>query len=504
MTGIDIAVIALYAGAVLALGAVAARSGGVRDGRDERDGRSDDWMLAGRSLPTWAAMLSLTATELSAATFIGVPHAAYVGDWSYLQLAVGALLGKALLARFAYPRFRALGIVTVYGFLGERFGAGAQRAAALCFVAGRTLASGARLFIAALALAAAAGWSLEWSIIGCGLVCAVYTTAGGLRAVVWTDVLQAAVLLTGATILAGLLSLEAGGLTALLAWGAEADRTEVWQAPPWIALGSATPIGSALLGGLFLTLATHGTDHDMAQRLLAVRSDRGGPRALWGTALLNFPLTALFLLIGTGLAMHYAQPGVPPPSDPDRVVAIFALEALPAGARGLLFAGLFAAAMSSLDSAVCAIATTWAADIAPRGASGGDPVIRRRSLTAAAGVVLAALAVAAYHRALSSSDHPPALGLVEVALSSMTVLYGGLLGIFALGLLTRRAVPTGAVVLGLAAGALVGLGLFLHPVSMGGVWVAWVWWVPSGAVAAVAATAIATALSDRIASGRVG
>jgi SSS family transporter len=486
VTVLDIGVLALYALAVLGLGGAAASA----SRRPSRAGH--DWALAGRSLPTWAVATSMVATELSAATFIGVPHAAFTGDWSYLQLAFGALVGKAVLARWVIPRYHALEVVTVYGFLGDRFGSTAQRAAAVCFVAGRTLASGARLFIAALALSVAAGWSIELSIVGCGALCAVYTRAGGLRAVVWTDVLQAGVLLAGAGVLAALLAREAGGAVALWDWGTANGHTRIGHTSPWLALSDSTALATAVIGGLCLTLATHGTDHDMAQRLLATRSGRAGGRALWTSAWLNFPLTALFLFIGTGLAAHYASPGVSPPSDPARVVSLFAMESLPAGLRGLLFAGLFAAAMSSLDSAVCAIATAWHTDVARR--PDEQPVDERRlrstSLLASAGIVVAAVAVAAYHRALAASDHPPALGLVQVALSSMTVLYGGLLGIFAVGLFTRWSVSQAGVVAGLASGATVGLALFLHPLFTGAPIVAWTWWVPIGAATAATVTGL--------------
>jgi len=483
LTALDVGVLAIYALAVLVIGAFAARSlgSGAAAGGDE-------WTLAGRSLPTWAALVSLIATELSAATFLGVPHAAYTGDWSYLQLAVGALAGKWLLARWVYPRYRERRVITVYGFLGERFGVAARRAAALCFVAGRVLASGARLFIAALAVSVAAGWSLEPSIVACGAICTLYTRAGGLRAVVWTDVLQGAVLLAGALLLAAAVVASVGGIGPILAWGSETGRMQIWHFPPPLALADSRALGSAVLGGLFLTLATHGTDHDMAQRLLATRSGSGGSRALFGSGWLNFPLTALFLFIGTGLALHDASPGVEPPADSARVVATFAIQSLPSGARGLLFAGLFAAAMSSLDSAVCAIATAWTTDVAPGTGSGGrgDDRLRRSSLWSAVGVVGAALAVAAYHRALAHSDHPPALGLVEIALSSMTVLYGALLGIFGVGLLTRWRIPAAGVVTALAAGAVTGLALFLHPLWTGAPRIAWTWWVPLGALVTTA------------------
>ncbi|MDJ0869933.1 MAG: hypothetical protein QNK03_27825 [Myxococcota bacterium] len=476
MGALDFAAIGLYAIAVLAIG--------VRAGRGHA--AAGDWLLAGRSLPSWAAALSLVATELSAATFIGVPHAAYTGDWSYLQLALGALAGKAWLAARVIPLYHARGVVTVYGLLDERFGPRTRRAAALCFVGGRLLASGVRLFIAALAFATVTGWSIEAAIVACGAVAALYTRQGGLRSVVWTDVLQGALLVVAAALAAGGLGLRAeGGWPGIWGWAAEAERTRVLHLDPLWSLADARPLLTAVAGGFFLTLATHATDHDMVQRLLATRDGRAGGRALWGSALANFPLTALFLALGTGLAFFYATSPGYDISDGERIFPLFALHELPAGARGVVFAGLFAAAMSSLDSALCAISATWVVDVRP-----GPKAERARRLHRVAPIVTAllvgaALAMAAYHRATSAANEAGGFGLVQVALSAMTVLYGGLLGVFGFAVLSKRRVPDGTALAALAVGAAAGIALFLHPVLLGRTWIAWAWWIPIAAAGAV-------------------
>jgi SSS family solute:Na+ symporter len=485
MSSLDLSVIAAYAVLVVAVGLRASRP----------HANAAELQLAGRGLPTWAVLLSLAATELSAATFLGVPHAAYAGTWAYLQFAFGALLGKLVLSRWVIPLYHRLGVVTVYGFLGDRFGPHTRRSAALCFTAGRVLASGVRLFIASLAFAEVTGWRIEAAIAACGLLSALYTWSGGLRAVVWTDVLQSAVLAAGAgAMLVALVAGVDGGLGGLLAWAQEHGRARIFHASPLLSLSDSRPFLVALAGGFFLTLATHGTDHDMVQRLLATRSGAAGARALFGSALLNFPLTALFLAIGTGLACFYAQPPGYDISDAGRIVPLFALHELPSGVRGLLFAGLFAAAMSSLDSAICAIATTWVTDVAPRPATGGRPAARMRaaSLLAAGALVGAAWLMSAYHASLSGAPaEGPALSLVELALSAMTILYGGLLGVFGLGFLWRRRGSDRSAVAGLAGGGIVGLALFLHPVVLGRTAIAWTWWIPLGAAVAFAIAAIA-------------
>ncbi|MBW2273620.1 MAG: hypothetical protein JRG96_10135 [Deltaproteobacteria bacterium] len=493
MSAFDYTVIALYGALVLAIG--------LRVGR--RHGDAEDLLLARRSLPTWAVLCSMVATELSAATFIGVPHAAYVGDWSFLQLAFGALLGKLAVATLVIPLYHRLGLVTVYGLLEERFGPHSRRAAAAAFVAGRLMASGVRLFIAALAFATVSGQPIESAIAISGVAAGAYTLAGGIRSVVWTDVAQGAVFVLGAgALLVALNAGPGGGLGEILSWADAEHRSRIFYWTPWISLSNARPFAVGVIGGFFLTLATHSTDHDMVQRLLTTRDGAAGGRALFGSALLNFPLTLLFLVIGTGIAF---QTSVAPPaydiSDAARILPTFALHELPSGARGLVFAGLFAAAMSSLDSAICAIATTWVVDLSPVSPSRAG-VSRRIRIAAAITTLLliaAALAMAAYQRALSASgDGGPALNLVEFALSSMTILYGGLLGVFAVAVLGRRAGSDRSALIGLAAGCSAGLALFLHPLLLGEVVIAWTWWIPISAALAASITLLGGRRRDRL------
>jgi SSS family solute:Na+ symporter len=474
---IDYVIIGLYGLAVLGVGYATGR----------RSTSSQDLLLGRRSFPVWAVLLSMVATELSAATFIGVPEASYTGTWSYLQFAFGALLGKLVLARFVIPLYHRLDIVTVYGLLGLRFGNDTQRAAAGAFAVGRILASGVRLFIAALAFASVSGQSIELAIAFCGVIAVAYTRVGGIRSVIWTDVLQGGIFVLAALSLLVFLQLDVpGGLPAILSWAGENERSHVFGLDPFFSMTSTLPFGTAFFGGLFLTLATHATDHDMVQRLLTTRDGRSGGRALIGSALLNFPLTAIFLLIGTGIA--YAtllEPGSWGASSSERILPLFALHELPAGARGLVFAGLFAAAMSSLDSAICAIASTWVVDIFPRPASGHDDDrglvrrMRRISDVTGAVLILAAIAIALYYQHLKAADS--GITLVEFALSAMSILYGGLLGVFARGIVSERPASDRAGVLGLIAGGSLGLVLFLQQPLFGEIFVVWTWWIPIAA-----------------------
>jgi len=272
-----------------------------------------------------------------------------------------------------------------------------------------------------------------------------------------------------------------GGLPELFEWGADQGRTQIFHMDPLFSLSNGRTLGTALLGAFLLTLATHATDHDMVQRLLTTRTGAGGGRALLGSALLNFPLTLLFLLIGTGLAHFYSAAPDYSVADSERILPLFALHELPNGLRGLLFAGLFAAAMSSLDSAICALATTWSHDIAPA-RTASPPSLRRirgNSLVLTLLLTASAVGMANYHRLLISRGTD--LNLVEFALSSMSILYGGLLGVFALGMTTRGRGSPASVLAGLLIGASAGLLLFLQPLLFDSVRVGWPWWIPISA-----------------------
>ena len=507
MQPVDWAIMGLYGLVVLVIG--------WRVGRGHQT--TGDFVLGGRRIPAWAVFLSLVATELSAATFIGTPHGAYQGSWSYLQFAFGALVGKLVVGVWFIRLYYRLDLVTVYGLLGHRFGPRSQLCAAWFFLVGRVLASGARLFIASLAFATVTGLPMEVSILAAGTLAGTYTLAGGIRAVIWTDVLQGFVFLVAAVAtLAVLFMTLDGGAGALWGTALAAGKLDVFGFPPLIEagtpvadvwsglgaawegfvaryLGSGTAFVTAFIGGLFVTLAAMGTDQDMVQRLLTARSSRKGAGALMLSGLTNFPLVALFLLIGTGIWAWYHSdlgPGpVPfPIDDAKQVFPFFVLHQMPTGLRGLVFTGLFAAAMSSLDSAVNALATTWVSDVR-RPAAGVGAMRATRGATLVFTLLLmgAALFCASYFERRSEAAEPGGgISLVEFALAAMAVVYGGLLGGFLVALMTPRRGTDGTVLLGMIVGGAVGMLLFLQPyyIPDGGVIVAWSWWIPIGALIA--------------------
>ena len=472
---------------------------GWRTGRGHQT--TDELFLGGRRIPAWAAFLSMVATELSAATYIAVPAAAYGGDWAYLQFAFGALAGKVVLGVWFIRRYHAMGLVTVYGFLQQRFGRGVELLASWFFLVGRLFASGSRLFIGALAFATVTGQPMVPSILMAGLVAGIYTLSGGIKAVIWTDTLQGAVFIFAAVTALVVVLGETGGLGEVWTTAESADKTQVFHFPDlggptaaeiWDALlgnyiTRASAFLVALFGGFFLTLASHGTDQDMVQRLLTTRTGNKGAMALIGSAITNFPLSALFLFLGTSLWVFY-RPDSPDPwtaydiSDSGRIFPVFVLHEIPAGIRGLIFAGLFAAAMSSMDSALNSLATTWVVNIRRNAQVSPEERLRMtRRATVVLGLLLigAALGCVAWAQAMKASG----FGLLDVALGSMTILYGGLLGAFLVGMMTERG-SQGSVMAGMLASGCLGLVLLFQPLYTDGakVVVAWPWWIIIGTV----------------------
>jgi SSS family transporter len=445
MTTLDWLIILLYALLLVALGWRASR--GV--------GTAVSHLRADRSLPAWAVVFSVLATEISAATYVGVPEAGYKGSWSYLQYAFGNLLGKWVLATVVIQLYWRLDLSSAYGFLRQRVGPLSQLTAAWSFLAGRLVASGVRLYIAALAFSAATGFSMPLAILTMALLSTVYTWFGGLRAVVATDVAQGAIFLVGAlgALVVGLSAIDAPlGALAGEVWREGKAQVFFWSAgdAPWWT--STQPFPMAALGGFLLVLATHGTDQENVQHMLNTRSARSSSRSLLASALFTFPIVMLFLSVGSMLWLYHRHVAVSAydPAQSPSIFPNFIVHALPSGVRGLAFAGLFAAAISSLGATLNATATIWISDI--RGRAGLDTGRgEARRLNVVFGVLLCAVGLFFWRWSQGKDD-----GLVEIALSAMTLLYGGLLGGFLCALLYKRRGSDRGVALGMGAGVLIG------------------------------------------------
>jgi SSS family transporter len=418
---VDLAIIAVYLVGVTVLGAVL--------GGKQRTAR--DYFLGGRGLPWWAICFSVVATETSALTVISLPATAYTGDFWFLQLAMGYIIGRAAIAIVLLPRYFRGELVTAYALLEERFGPLARRFASIIFMVTRTLADSVRMFAAAIPVKLITGIPYWAAIVVSGVVTVAYTYIGGLAAVVWVDVVQMGIYLFGGiAALYVLLQLVPGGWDAIADVGRETGKFTVlhldgsFAEPRWILTG--------LVGGAFLSMASHGVDHLIVQRLLAASSLRNAQKALLGSGVIVFLQFTLFLLVGVGLFAWYGGRSF---ATPDEIFPRFILESLPAGLSGLVVAGILAAMMSTVASTLNSLSSALANDVvAPLAKRHDDASLLRlgRKLTLFWAAVLVGGAVLFQ---FIQQGTP----VVVIALQIASFTYGGLLGGFLLGVVSRKA-----------------------------------------------------------------
>jgi SSS family transporter len=442
MNPIDLAVIAVYVAGCTALGAyLGARSQGLKG-----------YFLGERDIPAWALMISIVATETSTATFLSVPGVAYGGDFTFLQLAFGYLLGRVVVATVLLPAYFRGTILTAYQLLKDRFGGPTRTTASILFLVARSLGDGLRLFLAATVLRHLTGWSTETAIVVVAAITVVYTFLGGMKAVIWTDVIQFSVYILGALVA---LLILAGRLP-----GGWAELVDTARAHGKFRLLDFTPdptrpftFWAGLIGGLVLNTATHGADQMMVQRYLSARSQRQAATALVASGLIILAQFAFFLLIGVSLWVFYREfppsRGAGPPGGgfarSDEVFSYFIVHYLPTGVLGLVIAAVFSAAMGTLAGSLNSSAATIVNDLyRPLTGRADEAHLVRvsRVLTAAWGAVLTAVAFGA--RRLEDN-------VVNNALTIAGFASGILLGLFLLGILTRR-VGQGAALAGVLAG----------------------------------------------------
>ncbi|HUO10265.1 MAG TPA: sodium:solute symporter [Phycisphaerae bacterium] len=502
--GIDWAVVGAYFAIVTLVGFLAKREGGTKE-----------YFLGNRSMPTWAVAVSLVATMLSVVTFIGVPAAAFAGDISYLILNVGGFIAVFIVGLLFVPRLYRAGTVTIYGYLAQRFGLGAQLAVSGAFIVGRFLSSGARLFAAALPLclllfgAKAPTFSqLVLAICLIGIVGTVYATAGGVRAVVWVDVIQF-VIVVGTAILSicmllSRMHMSAGDIVDALVHSPNGNKLHLVD----LSLDPLKPytLWAAIFGISFLNAAAFGVDQDLAQRFLITKSASRGTISVIASQFISIAVVSLFLCIGLLLYIFYTPEIVGrvhlPPETPANVYPWFLINELPVGLCGLAIAGFFAIAQGSLDSAMNALASSIVADFyIPLRKRAGHEVAEgkasKRTVALVGGMMcLFAIFCAAIY-------DPEAHTLLDFVQGLMTFALAGMLGVFLTALFTTRGNSV-SVIFALLAGALTILILqdwpmkhwtsFLlgRPITL-----AWPWWTPIGTIVSFAVCVAAPPGSPR-------
>ena len=460
----DALVLGAYLAATLAVGVLV--------GRGSKG--ADDYFLGSRAVPWWAVLLSIVATETSTVTFLSIPGIAYVGggNLTFLQLALGYIVGRVLVVLILLPQYFRGRILTAYEVLGQRFGPRIKKLASLLFMATRTLADGLRLYLTALVLSKVADLEISTSVLVMGVVTVVYTSLGGMKAVVWTDCLQFFVYIGGALLAAWvLIDRIPGGLEECIVRGREHGKF-LWFDPALV-FDRPFTFWAGIVGGAFLTLGTHGVDQMMVQRYLSARGVRPAGWALSISGIVVFLQFLLFLLIGVGLFVFYRR--FPPDvafTKSDEVFIQFMVDHLrrPPGVLGIVLGALLAAAMStlssSLNSSACALAGDFLQPWFSRRAGFSRSLWWTKGLVVLFGVLQVIVA-------LSGPLWTDAV--VNRVLSIAGLTTGITLGVFLLGNFVRRADEATAIIAFLA-----GLCIVLCVALM--TKIAWSWYAPIGSL----------------------
>lgn len=496
----DIGIIAAYFVLIATIGIVA--------GRRERS--LDDFALGGRNIPWWAVAASVIAAETSAATFLGAPVEGFAKQsFAYVQLTLGLVIGRWLVGRLFLKTYFDHRVTTVYDYLGVRFGPRTKKAVSALFLIMRTLASGTRLFIPSLVMVLA--WRLFFqsggrtvavvaeetlapyaiAIVVLLAATAAYTVRGGIKAVIWTDVIQATLMLASAGVAVWFLLKDIGGLGPLLERVPKLSRADGWFVTgfegttargSWemvhFILTADYTLFSAVLGATVLNLAVFSADQDMVQRLLTASDPAKARRSLMTAAVADIPIAALFTFIGILLFAHFDINPTHKPAATSDIFGAYILNELPVGVRGLVLAGVFATAMGSLSAALNALATSAASDwVLPLLRARGpvppqQEVAVARAMTAVFSVLLCVVAVAFAQAKVAD----PTLRIIPIVLGIAAFIVGPMFGIFLLGVATRkRGSDTGnlvALACGLATTSVLGLNQ----------WVAFTWLALIGAI----------------------
>jgi SSS family transporter len=471
LSRLDFAIIALYLAGITLFG--------LRFRKKQRTLR--DYFLAGRDIPWWAIALSIVAAETSTLTIISIPGLAYDTNLTFLQVIMGYVLGRAVISFLLLPHYFRGDLYTAYELIERRFGRGLRSLTAGLFLLTRAAAEGVRVYAVSIVVSIALGTGEVASIAIITALTVIYTFEGGLAAVIWTDVVQTAIYVGGTLIgVLTIVHLVPGGWSAIHAAAAAAGKLQVFDFSR--SLSIPYTFWAGVIGGTFFTTASHGTDQLIVQRLLAARSQKQSVTALLSSGVAVLFQFALFLVVGIMLWAYYRVPSAVF-GKPDRIYPTFIVTRMPHGISGLLIAAILAAAMSNLSAALNALSSSAIMDCYARLRPKADEKTKMRLSRLATlvwALVLFGLALIALHKVGR---------VVEVGLQIASVAYGALLGVFLLGVLTRRANQRGAVV-GMLCGFAVELYLWL------GTQVPWTWWVMIGTAVTFGLGYIASFLSQ--------
>ena len=430
---------------------------------------SKDFFLGGKNLPWIVAMFSIVATETSVLTFISIPGIAYRGNWLFLQLAIGYIIGRILVSVFLLPQYFNLGVTSIYEVLGKKFGSEIQKVASGVFLITRILADGIRFLATAVIVQVVTGWSLPMAVFIIGIVTLIYSLLGGIRTIVWIDSFQFILYLFGGliTIFYILINMDIrDGETFSTLYSANKltflNFTGDLFTDPYLFI-------TAVIGGTFLSFSSHGADYMMVQRVLGTRDLASGRKAMIGSGFFVFLQFAVFLLAGSLIYSYMG--GVPIAKD--REFSTFIVEHLPVGLKGLLLAGILSAAMSTLSSSINSLASSTINDW-----FGGEATLQKSQ------VVSLIWAVILIGIALIFDEGDTAIVVMGLQIASFT--YGGLLGLFLLSKFDQS-FHTASLIVGLISSCLIVF--YLKQIGL-----AWTWFI----LVSVTVNIMVTMILDRV------
>jgi solute:Na+ symporter, SSS family len=456
LNSLDFAIISLYLVGITLFG--------LRFRKRQRTLR--DYFLASREVPWWAIALSIVAAETSTLTVISMPGLAYSSDMTFLQVAMGYIVGRIIIGFLLLPHYFRGELFTAYELMDRRFGPRLRTLTSGLFLLTRAAAEGVRVYAVSIVVSIALGTGEVASIAIIMVLTLIYTFEGGLAAVIWTDVVQTVIYVGGTIVGVGvILHYVPGGWAHIHQTAATYGKLRVFDFTP--AFRKPYTFWAGLIGGSFFTIASHGTDQLIVQRLLAARNRRQSALALILSGVAIFFLFALFLLLGLMLFAYYLLP-VSRFGTADRIYPTFIVTRMPHGISALLIAAILAAAMSNLSAALSALSSSTILDFYLRLRPQTDER-RRMTLSRLTTVLWATMLLVI---AVLLCLHP-AGRVIELGLQIASVSYGAMLGVFLLGVLTRRANQNGAMV-----GMVFGFGIELY------LWqftsLPWTWWVAIG------------------------
>src|SRR5216684_2394414 len=454
---LDLTIIALYLAGITLFG--------LRFRKRQRTLR--DYFLADRNVPWWAIALSIVAAETSTLTIISIPGLAYDTNLTFLQVVFGYLVGRVIISFILLPHYFRGELYTAYELIERRFGRKLRSLTAGLFLLTRAAAEGVRVYAVSIVVAIALGTGEIASIAIITTLTLIYTFEGGLAAVIWTDVVQTVIYVGGTLVgLVTILHLVPGGWSAIHAAATSAGKLQIFdfRTSFWIPY----TFWAGVIGGTFLTTASHGTDQLIVQRLLAARNQKQSVTALLSSGVAILFQFSLFLVVGVMLWAFYRVPSSVF-GKPDRIYPTFIVTQMPHGISGLLIAAILAAAMSNLSAALNSLSSTSIIDFYLQ----RHPQIDERRKIRLSRIATLLWALLLFGLAVLSLNKVGRV--IEVGLQIASVAYGALLGVFLLGVLTRRANQAGAIV-GMLCGFIAELYLWL------GSTVAWTWWVAIGTV----------------------